>query len=254
LPVPPSPLAVFGLPQTKFAYEQAVLRLSSGLKGLWSLQETSGTAFKDSLGLGGATAVGTVTAGQAGPNASIPYSVNFNTGYANTGYQQASVTKYTFACWFKTTANSGMLFGGRSNVGLGSLSAFIGTDGAGFGGNGRPRLLWDAPGVAAGYSTLAAYHDGNWHHGVWVCDTAPGAVIVQGHMRIHIDGASLPIIRQDADATAAPFSSSGPMQIAADGRNTSTLVCNLAMVSVWERVLSGAEIAWLYRCATVSNR
>jgi len=230
-------------------------RLSVGLKGLWPMQETSGTTFKDSLGLSDATITGTVTVGQTGPNAFIPYSANFNTGYATTGYSQVSLTKYSMACWFKTTANTGMIFGGRTSVGVGSLSTFIGADGGGGGGNGRPRLVWDASGVAIGYSTISTYNDGNWHHGVWVLDTASGQSMSNGHIRIYIDGAFVAGITQDLAGSAnAPQSSGGAMQMAANGRGTETLVCNLSMLSVWERVLNGSEVAWLYRCATGANR
>jgi len=255
LPVP-SPLAENGLPQSKSAYDQSLMRqLNVGLKGLWPLQETSGTTLKDSLGVGDATITGTATVGQAGPTDFIPYSVNFNTGYATTGYSQVNLIKYSMACWFKTTATSGMVFGGRTSVGVGSLSTFFGTDGGGGGGNGRPRLVADGNSLAIGYSTIATYNDGNWHHGVWVCDTASGLSMSNGHMRIYIDGAFVAGVTQDgAGAQNAPFSSGGAMQIAANGRGTETLVCNLAMVSVWERVLSEKEAAWLYRCATGANR
>lgn len=169
-------------------YSTTVLQDSP--RGFWLMNETSGSTFADTSGVGpnNATIYNSPTLNQAGPSAALSKSVSFNgsTQYARTSvvstFAIAPSANWSVEGWFKTgaTALQSMIYVGNLDANSSGMLTQIGvnSDNKAF-----ATLITNGPGFLTITST-ATFNDNAWHY-LAVTSVSGGVV------NLYVDGTSV---------------------------------------------------------------
>jgi len=220
------------------SYRQAVI--ATAPVGYWRLGEATGTTAKDEMSLHAGTYNNTPTLSVAG---ALAGDTNTAITLARASFEDVQFTTTspvadgitgtdaTFSIWFKTTYKTGAIRMWGDQAGASSSRFYIGTDTSGF-------LLWNKAGGTV-FTGAVDYADDAWHHAV--VSVAAGTNATQ----IYVDGAN---VGQGTSGTTWNAASTTMRIGSYSGANY--WEGSLDEPALWNRALSAAEIAGLYRIGT----
>lgn len=148
----------------------------------------------------------------------------------------------SISLWFKTSTNYSGSDGGFIRKDAASGTRNLWGIGIGNGANAIMGQIYNGTTVSSIVSTGTTYNDGIWHHVVFTIDSTY-------HMNLYVDGVSVATQVNGVTLTTFP---NGEMDIGAfppfvgGGVRASFLNGDIDEVGIWNRVLTGTEIAQLY--------
>ncbi|MEV8517869.1 LamG-like jellyroll fold domain-containing protein [Dactylosporangium sp. NPDC051484] len=250
---------------TSSLYQSATMNL--GPRAYWRLGETAGATAAvseviENQGTDNAT-YGNVTLGGTGP---LPGSTMTTAAFNGTSSYVTIPTKdlpfgggyQSVSLWFKAAAgDKGVLFGfGKDGVTAGSQTGaynpalYIGTSGTLYG------EFWN--GAATPIASLDPVTDGNWHHVVLVGAGTRQFLYIDNRYQNYLDGAInmlSPDLIKSASIGAGWWGGAWPDEPAAGGGPAvGWFKGSMAEVSTFDRPLSTANIASIYRAGTATAR
>ncbi len=234
--------AVYGIPRSAaIPYSQLVLG-TPGLVGYWRLNEKTGTAAADQLGIRTLSASGTVTVGQSGPLAGGG-SFLFGGGYLLAPSVIAAYSRLTVETWLRMTTTDGARHAIYGDRGTGTV--FM-TGPCIVGGGTVYNLTFEQDGgdIADGRGAQnQAVNDGLWHHVVGRIEGTPGAYSLTD-FDVFVDGVEAATYSNETynhhynwPSTPAAF------RIGQGGSGSYAMAGYLAEIAVYGRALTDREIA-----------
>ena len=215
------------------------------------------TAFADTSGNGHVgTVTGTITASQPGISTELSASALFGGGRVDEDFGSATAyTDLTIEVWYKSTNGNGTLWTSRNTSGTIGFTLFIGATGAGFGSAGQISWGLDGP-VYQGVNSIAAFHDGTWHHIVGVFSRASGT-IASTDFKIYVDGSLQSVSQRSINGSAnvplTPSRNWTAGQHPAGWTNGTLTAANMAGAAIYPTALSPNRIYAHYAAAGLAQ-
>jgi hypothetical protein len=150
---------------------------------------------------------------------------------------------FTIETWFRTSANTAVIFSNHVDV-----SPYVGYEFSIVQGKAVLELINDHLTNAMRVESVTSYNDGNWHHFAAVY---PG-ITAAASTSLYVDG-----IYQSVNATSnslsAPINTGNPPHIGSRNGTSYSFVGSLDELRVWKRALCGAEIVARKNCHLTGN-
>jgi gliding motility-associated-like protein len=224
--------------------------LQNGLVGYWPFCGNANDASGN--GNNGTVNGATLTTDRFG-NANSAYSFDGN-NFISTNIIPSNISQRSYSAWFKTTTG-GAIIGSNSANNTSNLVLAIHTNGTSYGNEGTALWVVDSEGSSVGWMsslpTNNLYNDNLWHNITGVFNSISGNIISPSNLSLYVDGVLITIIEQNVNPSISPINILNNIVFGYNKRWISNgygvkFDGVLDDISIWNRVLSIAEITQLY--------